>query len=39
MVLLSPSLSENRKSLDIRKLLKNISKPIVHISRPLATEI
>jgi len=39
MVLLSPSLSENRKSLDIRKLLKNISKPIVHISKPLSAEI
>ena len=39
MVLLSPSLSENKKSLDIRKLLKNISKPIVHISKPMSAEI
>ncbi|MBI5102947.1 MAG: hypothetical protein HZB33_14095 [Nitrospirae bacterium] len=39
MVLLSPSLSENRKTFDIKKLLKNISKPIVNISRPLAPEI
>lgn len=39
MVLLSPSLSENRKSFDIRKLLKNISKPIVNISRPVAIKI
>jgi hypothetical protein len=39
MVLLSPSLSENKRSLDIRKLLKNISKPIVHISKPLTAEI
>jgi len=39
MVLLSPSLSENKKSLDIRNLIKNISKPIVHISKPLTAEI
>ncbi len=39
MILLSPSLSENKRSLDIRKLIKNISKPIVHISRPLASEV
>jgi len=39
MVLLSPSLSENKKSLDIRNLIKNISKPIVHISKPLAAGI
>jgi hypothetical protein len=39
MVLLSPSLTDNRKSFDIKKLLKNISKPIVNISRPLASEI
>jgi hypothetical protein len=39
MVLLSPSLSENKKSLDIRKLIRNISKPIVHISKPLSAEI
>lgn len=39
MVLLSPSLSENKKSFDIKKLLKNISKPIVNISRPVAIKI
>ena len=39
MVLLSPSLSENKKSFDIRKLLKNISKPIVNISRPATAKI
>ena len=39
MVLLSPSLADNRKSLKIKKLIKAISKPIVHISKPLATEI
>ncbi len=39
MVLLSPSLSENKKSFDIRKLLKNISKPIVNISRPVAAKL
>jgi hypothetical protein len=39
MVLISPSLSENKKTIDIRKLLKNISKPIVHISRPATAEI
>ncbi len=38
MVLLSPALSANRKA-DIRKLIKNISKPIVHISRPLKAEV
>lgn len=39
MILLSPSLSQNRKSLDFRKLIKSVSKPIVHISRPLASEL
>jgi hypothetical protein len=39
MVLLSPSLSGKKNSLDIRKLLKNISKPIVHISRPATAGI
>ena len=34
MVLLSPNLSKERKILDIRKLLKNISKPIVNITLP-----
>lgn len=39
MVLLSPSLTENRKWFDIRKLLRNISKPVVNISRPAAIKI
>jgi len=39
MVLLSPSLAENKKSFDIKKLLKNISKPIVNISRPATIKI
>lgn len=34
MILLSPNLSGNKKSLDLKKLLKNITKPIVTISRP-----
>ncbi|MDA8241571.1 MAG: hypothetical protein M0Z67_14545 [Nitrospiraceae bacterium] len=34
MVLLSPNLSKERKILDIRKLLKKISKPIVNITLP-----
>lgn len=34
MVLLSPSLSERKKAVDIKQLIKNISKPIVNISRP-----
>ncbi len=34
MVLLSPNLSRERKILDLRKLLKNISKPIVNITLP-----
>ncbi len=34
MVLLSPSLSEDKKHFDVRKLLNNISNPIVNISRP-----
>ena len=34
MVLLSPNMSKERKILDIRKLLKNISKPIVNITLP-----
>ncbi|MBI4685593.1 MAG: hypothetical protein HY755_10375 [Nitrospirae bacterium] len=34
MVLLSPNLSENRKCIDFKKLLKNITKPIVTITRP-----
>ena len=39
MILLSPSLAESRKSLDIRRLLKDISKPIVHISKNATAEI
>jgi hypothetical protein len=39
MVLLSPSLSEKKNSLDIKRLLRNISKPIVHILRPATAEI
>lgn len=39
MVLLSPSLSANKKSIDLKKLIENISKPIVHISKPLSSEI
>jgi hypothetical protein len=39
MVLISPSLSENKKTIDLKKLLKNISKTIVHISRPATAEI
>ena len=34
MILLSPNLSENKKGIDLKKLLKNITKPIVTISRP-----
>lgn len=34
MVLLSPNLSENKKGIDLKKLIKNITKPIVTISGP-----
>ena len=34
MVLLSPSLSGNKKFFDVKKLIKNISKPIVNITMP-----
>lgn len=34
MVLLSPNLSGNKKILDVKKLIKNISKPIVNITMP-----
>ncbi|OGW25721.1 MAG: hypothetical protein A2X59_08375 [Nitrospirae bacterium GWC2_42_7] len=34
MVLISPSLTVNKGVIDVKKLLKNISKPIVTISRP-----
>ena len=39
MVMISPILSEKSSSLSIRKLLRTISKPIVHISRPATAEI
>ncbi len=35
MVLLSPNLSGNKNIIDVKKLIKNITKPIVTISRPL----
>jgi len=35
MVLLSPTLAGNKKILDIKKLMKNISKPIVNITMPV----
>jgi nucleotide-binding universal stress UspA family protein len=38
MVLLSPNLSKERKILDLRKLLKKISKPIVNITLPEKAE-
>jgi nucleotide-binding universal stress UspA family protein len=38
MVLLSPTLAGNKKILDIKKLLKNISKPIVNITLPARAE-
>jgi nucleotide-binding universal stress UspA family protein len=38
MVLLSPNLSQERKFLDIRKLLRKISKPIVNITLPEKAE-
>ena len=34
MVLLSPNLSVSKKGVDLKKLLKNITKPIVSISVP-----
>ena len=37
MVLLSPSLSNRKKGKELKKLIKNISKPIVAISRQLQT--
>ncbi len=39
MVMISPILSEKSSSLSIRKLLRSISRPIVHISRPATAEI
>ena len=34
MVLISPSLSKSKKEIDLNKLIKKISKPIVTISQP-----
>ncbi len=34
MILISPSLSKNKKEIDLNKLIKKISKPIVTISQP-----
>lgn len=39
MVLLSPNLSGNKKGIDLRKLIKNISKPIVTITKPVGAEV
>ncbi|HSB30032.1 MAG TPA: universal stress protein [Candidatus Sulfobium mesophilum] len=38
MVLLSPNLAGNKKILDLKKLMKNISKPIVNITVPARAE-
>ncbi len=38
MVLLSPNLAGNKKILDLKKLMKNISKPIVNITMPAKAE-
>ena len=38
MVLLSPNLAGNKKILDLKKLMKNISKPIVNITMPARAE-
>lgn len=35
MVLISPSLSKSKKGIDLKKLIKYISKPVVTISQPL----
>ncbi len=35
MILISPSLSKNKKEIDLNKLIKKISKPIVTISQPV----
>lgn len=39
MVMISPVLSAKSSSLNIRKLLRTIPKPVVHISRPATAEI
>ncbi len=38
MVLLSPNLGGNKKILDLKKLMKNISKPIVNITMPVKAD-
>ena len=38
MVLLSPNLVGNKKILDLKKLMRNISKPIVNITVPAKAE-
>lgn len=38
MVLLSPNLAGSKKILDLKKLMKNISKPIVNITVPIKAE-
>lgn len=35
MVLISPSLSKSKQGIDLKKLIKKISKPVVTISRPV----
>jgi len=39
IVLLSPSLSGDKKNIDLKKLIKNISKPIVTITKPVGAEV
>lgn len=38
MVLLSPNLSTDKKGIDLKKLLKNITKPVVAMSLPVKAE-
>ena len=38
MVLLSPSLSADRKTVDLKRLIKAVTRPIVTISRPAGAE-
>ncbi len=38
MVLLSPNLSADKKGIDFKKLLKNITKPVVAMSAPAKAE-
>lgn len=35
MVLLSPNLSEKKRGIDLKKLIKNITKPVVTITKPV----